>query len=55
MLWFKILLMVLLSLGVIGDVLRAGGWKPELKHPITTNTICAILRTLLVVGVWCWL
>lgn len=54
MLWFKILLIVLLALCVIGDIRRIGGWEPKPSRP-RICAVAAIGEVLLALGIWYWL
>lgn len=52
--WFKIVLLVFLSMELIECIAKAGGWKPEYKAT-ASYAFLAVIMTLLVVGVWFWL
>ncbi len=54
MFWFKIVLLVFLSMELIECIAKAGGWKPEYNAP-AAYAFGAVMMALLAVGVWFWL
>ena len=54
MLWFKIGLIVLIGLSVASNIAKANGWRPE-PSAAGTYAFCAVLDTLMVIGIWVWL